>query len=119
MSADLPEFRPISAEQAHAYIARALSHKEDADETFLIDFVAYPDHHFRAIFRLAYFTLAEGSHTPSKSQWNTLKKRLKRIRSDVFIFKTHGYADCATGAEAAADPSIYCAYVDFAFFKES
>jgi hypothetical protein len=43
---------------------------------------------------------------PSKSQWNGLKKRLKRMDQQVFIFKVHGH-------QRAGDQN-YC-YLDFGF----
>jgi len=52
--------------------------------------IPYDDGHFRVLFDPAYFILAAGADAPSKSQWNTLKKRLKRHEPTLFIFKQHG-----------------------------
>jgi hypothetical protein len=53
--------------------------------------------------------LADGATEPSKSQWNSLKKRFKRAAPYVFMFKEHGAAECEGGA---------CYYLDFGFFED-
>ncbi len=61
--------------------------------------------YYRATFATGYFTLQPGHTEPSKSQWNTLKKRMKRINPGVFVFKAHG-----TEGDTC--------YVDFGFFAD-
>jgi hypothetical protein len=70
--------------------------------------VEYPDGHYRALFDPALFVLPAGQSAPSKSQWNNLKKRMKRHEPLVFVFKEHGEATGGDGSQ--------CYYVDFGFF---
>lgn len=104
MSSELPRFVRPPLTLAESYAAQVFSHGEDA---YLHDLIAYEDGHFRAVFRLDYFKLQSGTIEPSKSQWNTLKKRMKRINRGVFIFREHGYIESA---------EVRYGYVDFGFF---
>ncbi len=64
--------------------------------------------HYRATFDLRYFVLAAGHTEPSRSQWNGLKKKMKRHHRGVFVFKEHGILD------SVDNPPV--GYVDFGFF---
>lgn len=105
---DLPKFRAKKYDEVHGYIANALLNPRANDKTQLVDLITYPDHHYRAIFKGSYFVLAEGQTEPTKSQWNSLKKHLKRINQQVFVYKDHGRADC--------EGEVPCYYLDFGFF---
>ncbi len=101
----LPEFRPRRPNDVRRYIVQVLG-----GDARLYDLIEYEDGHYRAVFDPDYFVLAEDRDEPSRSQWNTLKKRMKRIDSTVFVFKEHGetrYQD---------DPAFY---IDFGFFANS
>ncbi|NDJ61937.1 MAG: hypothetical protein GYB67_12475 [Chloroflexi bacterium] len=104
---DLPEFAPTPTEKARAYIAHVLTVR-GSQKTQLRDLIAHEDGHFRAIFDPAYFILPPEQTEPSKSQWNTLKKRMKRVNPLVFVFKAHGEVECG--------PDGRCYYIDFGFF---
>jgi hypothetical protein len=65
----------------------------------------------RAIFKKSFFVLQEGETAPTKSQWSTLKKRLKRHNRGVFIFKDVGETACAEGTVDS------CFYIDFGFYR--
>lgn len=105
----LPKFRSVPYERVHEFISRALTNERQAPTTRLVDLLVYEDKHYRAIFRPDYFALADDQQAPTKSQWNTLKKHLKRIDDDLFIFKEHGEVPCGpTGGR--------CYYIDFGFF---
>jgi hypothetical protein len=106
MSGELPKFQPRNATAVRGFITRALT-KGDSD-TLLRDLIAYKDGHFRAVFDKRYFVLGEDVTEPSKSQWNTLKKHLKRMDPKIFIFKEHGTVACGEDE---------CYYVDFGFFS--
>lgn len=71
----------------------------------------FDDGHFRVVFQPAYFTLHEGATEPSKSQWSSLKKRIKRRDRLIFIFKETGKVQCGVGDDT-------CYYIDFGFFLE-
>ncbi len=106
----LPQFRRRHAEEVHDLVAHILTNKVDA-RSALRRVVEREDRSFRAIFEPRYFVLAEGESEPTKSQWNNLKKKLKRASSDTFVFKDHGREDCEPGTPG-------CFYVDFGFFAE-
>lgn len=89
-------------------MARALANERQSQVTQLVDLIAYEDGHYRAIFKPDYFVLT--GDAPTKSQWNTLKKHLKRIDDQVFIFKEHGDVPCGDGER--------CYYLDFGFFSQ-
>ena len=110
MDTDLPQFRKVKRSYAAAIIHRALSGPRGAA---LLQLIEFDDHHFRAVFDLKHFQLAEGKKLPSKSQWNSLKKRLKRRDRSIFIFRQYGRIDCAAqGKHLAANT---CLYIDFGF----
>ena len=75
MSKELPRFRKIQRRYAAAIIRDTLSGPRGSA---LLQLIEHDDHHFRAIFDSKFFQLPAGKSEPSKSQWNTLKKRLKR-----------------------------------------
>jgi hypothetical protein len=103
MSGQLPTFKTTSKQEAERFIRTALTR---GDMIALIRLHSYPDHHFRAVFDPNFFVLAEDRSKPSKSQWNTLKKRLKRMNKQVFVFKDHGETE---------DGYFY---LDFGFFQD-
>ncbi|NWG17533.1 MAG: hypothetical protein HXY41_12970 [Chloroflexi bacterium] len=105
---DLPAFAPRPQGAVMAYLRTIFSHDAAGKITYLIRLETRPDNSYRAIFDPAYFVLAEGQQQPSRSQWNTLKKKMKRHNAGVFIFKQHGEISCGQ-----AQP---CCYVDFGFF---
>lgn len=75
----------------------------------LCELQVFDDGHFRAIFHADYFQIQPGKDAPSKSQWSSLKKRLKRRDRRVFIFKSHGETHCPNS-------SGKCYFLDFGFF---
>jgi len=105
MSGDLPRFKQRPFDAVHKYAAGVLTAPQ-RDKTSLRQLIPYGDGHYRAIFSLDYFTLAEGQAAPTRSQWGSLKKKLKRHDRRVFVFKDHGLITCQ-GAP--------CGYVDFGF----
>lgn len=89
-------------------MTRVLMLDPASSRSYLRELVEYPDGHYRALFEAAYFVLPGGQSAPSKSQWNNLKKRMKRHEPLVFVFKEHG--------EVADKDGRQCCYVDFGFF---
>lgn len=114
MSKDLPKFKPRRYEAVQSFASEILTppHETPA-RSCLRRLIEYPDGHYRAVFDPGFFNLEAGQSAPSKSQWNTLKKKMKRHDPLVFIFKDHGETDCETGS--AADNR--CFYLDFGFFQ--
>jgi hypothetical protein len=97
----LPDFLPTPPEYAHAFAVRVFG---DA----LVGVTEGTQHTFRALFELSYFTLADDATEPSRSQWNTLKKRMKRMNPAVSALKSTGIQDCG---------ELSCGYVDFGFLR--
>lgn len=105
----LPEFRPAPREVALAYAREVFTLDGDRRYTHFQELIEYPDGHYRVLFRPSYFVLPEGQEQPTRSQWNSLKKKMKRHNPRVFIFKAHGEVPCDGGQR--------CYYVDFGFFS--
>jgi len=99
---DLPEFDVKRAKQ------QALPYAKKVFGDNLVKLNIEDDGQCRAIFTTSYFTLQGDNTEPSKSQWSTLKKKLKRHNRGVFIFKE-------TGETVHNDTPHY--YIDFGFFK--
>jgi hypothetical protein len=106
---NLPTFRARPTQAVIEYISEVLTRFQG--ETAFVRLVEYDDNSYRAIFQRSYFALPEDRSEPSKSQWNSLKKKMKRHDPRVFIFKEHGEAGCDT------DEGSGCYYVDFGFFE--
>jgi hypothetical protein len=105
MENDIPEFDVKEAKRRalpfiNTIFTDKLSKLEIAD-----------DGRCRAIFKKDFFALHEGEAEPTKSQWSTLKKRLKRHNRGVFIFKEVGETICNEGSEDT------CFYIDFGFYR--
>lgn len=105
----LPDLAYRDLESVQAFSERALHRGDAAEETSFLGIDALPAHVFRAYFDPAFFTLAEGQSEPSKSQWNTLKKRMKRLHPLVFVLRNYGEIDHESFGK--------CCYIDFGFFK--
>ena len=113
MDSDLPQFRKVKRRYAASIIHSALSGPSGAA---LLQLIEYEDRHFRAIFDRSYFQKAAGNTTPSKSQWNSLKKRLKRRDRSIFVFRQYGRVDC--GAHGKRLPASDCFYIDIGFLSQ-
>jgi hypothetical protein len=83
-----------------------LTHPNDAEKSYFRGLTAYKDGHFRLAFILDYFGKVE---TPTKSQWKSLKKKLKRHDKRIFVLKEHGVITCNSPIER-------CGYVEFGYF---
>ncbi len=105
---DLPPFKRRNRTEVAAFIAPLLISDQHPEVSALIDLLEYEDGHYRVLFRPSYFVLKEGQTTPTKSQWNSLKKKLKRHEATVFVFKDYGNVE--TG-----EPQYY---LDFGFLPE-
>ena len=110
MPTDLPRFRKVKRSYAASLVQGALSGPAGAS---LLQLIEFDDHHFRAVFDPKHFQLAAGADLPSKSQWNTLKKRFRRRDRSIFIFRAYGRIDC--GAHGKALKAKTCLYIDFGF----
>jgi hypothetical protein len=83
-----------------------------AEKTTLVQLTEFNDGHFRAIFKSTYFVVSDEKEQPSKSQWNTLKKKFKRHDNRIFVFKEYGIL---AGKNKDTVPNFY---IDFGFFAE-
>ena len=109
---NIPRFRKRRRDAVEDYARRVFTKPGSDAETLLRRLDSFDDGHWRAVFDTSYFTVAAEQSEPSKSQWNTLKKRMKRMDVSVFIYKEHGTADCTD------DGNSGCGYVDFGFFEK-
>lgn len=109
---ELPEFRSTKYEYAMKFINNVLM---GAGGISMVRLESFEDNHFRAIFKRSYFQLAEGVDEPSKSQWNTLKKKMKRRNHSVFIFRNYGSIACGG---KSTDSDEICYYIDFGFLYD-
>ena len=113
MPSDLPQFRKVQ----HNYAMRiANSALAGGGGAALLRLIQYDDNHFRAIFDARYFALRPDQAAPSKSQWNTLKKKLKRRNRSIFVFRAHGEVDCRQAQSAPKGRK--CLYLDFGFMRD-
>lgn len=110
VSSELPAFRKVKRSYAATLVHGAL---RSPNGSSLLQLIEFEDHHFRAIFDLKQFQLADGKRLPSKSQWNSLKKRLKRRDRSIFIFRQYGPIECNAHGKALAAHT--CLYLDFGF----
>ena len=97
----LPEFTLVPHERLMHYMREIFGlayHK-------VFDF---PDRHYRVLFSAGYFHIQEGATDPSKSQWSTLKKKMKRHNQRVFVFKEYG---------SQQDDGERYYYLEFGFYK--
>lgn len=99
---DLPEFRTPPRAYVENYMQTVLGNS-------FVKLQHRPDGAFRAVFDFSYFHIKEGETRPSKSQWGTLKKRMKRLNKGVFVFKETGEIDI--------DGEAY-AVIAFGFFAD-
>jgi hypothetical protein len=109
---ELPEFRKTKYSYAMTYINGVLM---GGDGASLVKLEEFDDHHFRVIFKISYFQLAEDVDMPSKSQWNTFKKKMKRRNHSVFVFREYGVIDCDQAGKNTQQP---CLYIDFGFMYD-
>lgn len=81
----------------------------------MVKLIEHDDHHYRAVFKSTHFTLQNDATEPTKSQWSTLKKQLKRRDHRIFVFKEYGKLDCADVMGGVTDTPFDCLYIDFGF----
>lgn len=101
MNDTLPSFRKTSFGFAESYARRVFG-------AALVDINVQAGGYFRAFFQQGYFTIQPGKDAPSKSQWNTLKKHMKRLNRNVLVLKQ-------TGHIVQNNEPVY--FVDFGFLE--
>lgn len=113
MDHELPEFQRRAKQ-------KVLPLLNDVFRGQVVELLDYPDGHFRVILKADVFTLQPGENAPTRSQWSTLKKRLKRRDKQIFIFKDSGSLPCPKAAPVqnaeGDDAAPICYYLDFGFF---
>ena len=105
---ELPKFKAHRQEEVVNFITQVLSYPNKPEESYFRRLVEYEDGHYGVFFSLGYFVSTE---IPTKSQWNSLKKKLKRHDRKVFVFKDHRITPC--NAPNNTNP---CGYLEFGFF---
>jgi len=110
---ELPEFQNRKMHIVLPYMTRLLGM---SGGSAIVKLINYDDKSFRVIFKSTFFQLQEGETKPTKSQWSTLKKRMKRHDQSVFVFKKHGEIDCSEAGDSVSDTRDYdCLFIDFGF----
>jgi hypothetical protein len=105
---DLPPFKRRRRADVLAYISAIFINEKETEVSQVTDLIEYGDGHYRVLFNPAYFVLNQDQAEPTKSQWNSLKKKMKRRESTVFVFKEYG--------EVGTKEKQY--YLDFGFLPE-
>ncbi len=105
---DLPAFKRQSLERVTFFATQVFTHPNEPEVSYLQRMIEYDDKHFGAVFSLDYFTKVE---VPTKSQWNSLKKKFKRHDKRIFVFKEHSLISCETD-----DAEKNCGQIEFGFF---
>ncbi len=113
MQGGVPRFRRVKRRYAASIIQNVLSGPRGSA---LLKLQEFDDGRFRVIFSVSYFQVAAGRELPSKSQWNTLKKRFKRRDRTIFIFREYGELDCFGAGIARGDET--CLYLDLGFLPD-
>jgi hypothetical protein len=111
---DLPEFKRFGKDFVTQFANQVLAHPNQPEHSYFRRLIQYEDGHYGVVFSLDYFALADNStpaDAPTKSQWNSLKKKLKRHDKRVFVFKEHTIEGCN-----APDDSARCGCLEFGFF---
>ncbi len=104
----LPEFKREARESVANLMTQVFTHPGDADRSFFRHLEEYPDGHYSVTFDLEYF---KDTAEPTKSQWNSLKKKLKRHDNRLFIFKAYKVVGCSGG-----DTTARCGQLEIGFF---
>ncbi len=104
---ELPKFKVYRREDVIIFVERVFSHPNKPEESFFRYLVEYDDGHYGAEFSLDYFINPE---LPTKSQWNGLKKKMRRHNKRVFVFKEYKLVSC--------DDPRSCGFVEFGFFAD-
>jgi hypothetical protein len=102
---DLPKFKAQKREDVICFMTQVLTHPNKPEESYFRRLIEYEDGHYGVEFSLDYFRSTE---VPTKSQWNSLKKKLKRHDKKAFVFKEHALISCN-------DPHL-CGVLEFGFF---
>src|SRR4051812_37069846 len=102
---DLPKFKAQKNEDVIEFITRVFTHPNKPEESYFRRLIEYEDGHYGAEFNLSYFISTD---VPTKSQWNSLKKKLRRHDKKTFVFKEHCIVPC--------DNTVSCGLIEFGFF---
>lgn len=84
---NLPELSPKSLDEVKNFAEEAFSRNK---VNYFVSVEKKESNLFRVFFDPTYFVIQPDRTEPSKSQWNTLKKHIKRLNSSVFVSKFHG-----------------------------
>ncbi len=105
---DLPEFKRANRDYVTGFVTQLLTHPNQPEQSYFRRLVEYSDGHYGIVFSLSYFLPTEA---PTKSQWNSLKKKFKRHDKRIFVLKEHSVIGCG-----APDDPERCGCLEFGFF---
>ena len=101
---ELPEFKTQKREFVNDFLRQVFMHPNQ-EQSHFVRLEEHKDGHYSAVFSLNYFASPDA---PTKSQWNSLKKKLKRHDKRIFVFKDTSVIEC--------DALGGCGSLDFGFF---
>jgi hypothetical protein len=107
---ELPKFTKQSSERVKHFAVQVFTHPSDPEKSYFQELREHEDKHFSVIFSLNYFG---NTTTPTKSQWNSLKKKFKRHDKLVFVFKEHFIVKCGDG-----EGLLECGQIEFGYLRE-
>lgn len=107
---ELPKFKREGRQAVERLLIQVFTHPNEPEVSHFRRLVAYDDGHYAAVFSLGYFVETD---VPTKSQWNSLKKKLKRHDKRVFVFKEQQIVLCED-----FDTEARCGQVEFGYFAE-
>ena len=116
MADDLPDLKHMKPSYVRHFVTRIFS-KPSLKGSQFIDLITFPQGYYRAIFSRDYFELYDEQAAPTKSQWSTLKKKMKRHDRRVFVLRETGEIDCGKPVTSQATAKM-CFYLDFGFFAD-
>lgn len=107
---ELPKFKREGRQMVERLLTQVFTHPNEPEVSYFRRLVTYDDGHYGVVFSLDYFV---DTDVPSKSQWNTVKKKLKRHDTRIFVFKEHQIVACED-----AGAKKRCGQIEFGFFVE-
>lgn len=110
MGKELPQFTKQSSERVKHFAVQVFTHPSNPEQSYFQALQEHEDKHFSVVFSLDYF---ENTTAPTKSQWNSLKKKFKRHDKRIFVFKEHLLVRCGEEGDL-----LRCGQIEFGYMRE-
>ena len=110
MMKELPHFKTHRHAEVIDFVTQVFIRPNQPEISYFVRLIDHSDGHYGIVFDLSYFASAEA---PTKSQWNSVKKKLKRHDKQIFVFKDYSVMPCnGSGTEKQ------CGYIEFGYFAQ-